>query len=143
MILLTNLKLQKMSTQKDPRQGKRFAMTIKPQKEKNSGKSKTIPNQVMSVREVAERFIRGQSVPQKEAMYQEAMDYAVGLDTFEAIDKARKEMAVLQQQFKEMHEKSKWFLEQKKAAAAEKPKRQRREKIEAAMEEKLAKELGV
>jgi len=123
---------------------KRFANTIKPIPEvHNSPPGKTIPGMVMSIAEVAERFIRGQNVDQRQAIYQEGKDFALGLDTFEAIDKARKEMEELRVQYQAMLKKSAEIKSMKEEAEKLSAKRARKQKIEEAMEQKLADEFGV
>lgn len=96
---------------------KRFANTIPPQTEPNSGVKKTIPDQSIPVREIAARYIRGQSVPIKPIEYSEVLEFGQGLDVFEAIDKARKEQKELQERYAQMVEKSNYLLEQKEKAA--------------------------
>lgn len=117
------------------RKGKRFATTIKPTYEANSGEKKTIPGQTMTLTEIAQRYIREQNVPQIQAIYQEAQDFAAGLDTFEAIDKARKEQKELQKKYAEMVERSNTILKNKEEAL----KRAEKQKIAAARKEKLEK----
>ena len=107
-----NVKQKNGSLQYDTR---RINKPIVP--EKNSGISKTMPNMVMSMKEIHERFVRGQGVSELIKIHKEADNFDDGLDIFEALDKAREEMANLQEAVQNMVKKSDMIKAQKEAQA--------------------------
>jgi len=122
---------------------KRYANTIRTTPEKNSGISKTKPNMVMQIAEIHQRFVRGQTVEQRQAIYQEAEDFAFGLDRFEAIDKAIAEATELRARFRLMLENSDKIKAEKEALKKMEKRQAKRQAVEDALIDKKAKELGV
>lgn len=79
--------------------------------------SLTVPDMTMSLRELVERFTRGQEVPYRTPMYDENEDYheLEKLDKIEKLERAKQ----IRKGIKDMQEELKNKLERKETLAAE------------------------